>query len=224
MVWLLVLGMVVAKHWESDAQDITTSGMVCMLFLQDLHTLRMGSPTVTAHAQFCKVNEGCFCFKILKSCTVWHVIALIQQAVTIAPAASGLQRVAKAVMSARLDGDFVMLPPDLPLKIPPPLRTSIFARSDYHKVIKRLCIKDGGMKCIQDEDDALHLQSPEAGSGNQATRGMAPPPRSSEQRLHQSGRMFVGTVLTGPPGTGKSSILPLVLVHLAQTNNIVVYR
>lgn len=42
--------------------------------------------------------------------------------------------------------------------------------------------------------------------------------------LQQGRRTFLGTVLTGPPGCGKSSIAPFVIAHLARHKKTVLYR
>ena len=66
------------------------------------------------------------------------------------------------------------------------------------------------------EEDEQPPELPSEGVDRQATTG--------KLRLPQPREEFVGTVLTGPPGCGKSSILLLVLAYLAQNKCTLVYR
>lgn len=142
----------------------------------------------------------------------------------ICPAPTGLDEVGQVVLSVPLESEYIMLPDqnNLSLKIPRPLRTSIYVRRDYRKVIKRLCITEGGMKIL--EEDGQPPQLPPAAAETQATAVRTLPLLAGIQQLPQPRKEFLGTVLTGPPGCGKSSILLLVLAHLARSQCTVVYR
>lgn len=115
----------------------------------------------------------------------------------------GLVRLALALAAAPLDQAVLELPPHLPVELPQPLRKSIFVREAYHRIIECLRIAEGGMRT-----------SISSGSGSAAAVGAVGP----------NTNQFVGTVLTGPPGAGKSSIAPLVMAHLAKHKLPVLYR
>lgn len=129
---------------------------------------------------------------------------------------AGLQRLADALAAAKVDEEYLMLPDDLPVELPAPLRTSIYVRAAYRRVIPRLCIAEGGSRTTFPEASrTTTLDGAGSAVVEDAAKGVP---------LARSTRTFLGHVLTGPPGSGTSSIAPLVVAHLAQHKQPVLYR
>jgi hypothetical protein len=150
---------------------------------------------------------------------------------------------------AELEGEYIHLPSDLPARVPPPLRTSILVRKEYHKLVEHMHISEGGRTYLDDPVEGASEQPPmnvEASATASASSGVADftaavegpseqPPMTAEASatastssgvavLKKKKKEPLGIALSGTPGVGKSSGLPFVVANLAKYNQTAVYR